>query len=446
MLSVPSIALGRVFSGVMDGSVGSQYLGKFAFASDPSGSPVGNFQLQYMTSQTSLSFYEFDDSDLASSYGKDCLSFISGATNNIALIASPNSYTTVTGTFIESIRPHYWYFYGANNVGTAPGDCVPAASGEYILTVTQANGSQLGYDEIGMPAIYGVFWFFSFMILCFHLYGHYFRTPRFGPTIVICFTLVLFLHSGSTFCNLINWSVVQSSGKEVPFMEGVAAMLRFSSLFLIYVLSTLSANGYGITSYSLKSQYNIIGFIAVIFVAILLFVVLIWYWATVNRVAPPVTTFVAALPAISILALTLIFLGWFIFAIRSTIFQETHTTKRTLLFRLSFALGSVFMSLPLSEFIASVTPVYERTRVLAGIDLFIITCIYGALTWILWPTNAGPAFKVFDGSSALFLEANGEGTDVSSLLATPSDDFSASLDAAYAAMKDGEGSGVAPVI
>ncbi len=69
------------------------------------------------------------------------------------------------------------------------------------------------------------------------------------------------------------------------------------------------------------------------------------------------------------------------------------------------------------------TPVYERTRVATGIDIFVIACINAATSWALWPSLAADAFRVYDGTAAAAML----GADI-----VDGTDFHAALDEAYA--------------
>lgn len=67
-------------------------------------------------------------------------------------------------------------------VASLPPACLPVylrsqgvQLSSWTLELTQADGNQLGYDEIGMPSIYGVFWAFYALVLAAHVYYHYIR-------------------------------------------------------------------------------------------------------------------------------------------------------------------------------------------------------------------------------------------------------------------------------
>ena len=68
----------------------------------------------------------------------------------------------IVETFVEAARPHVWYF-------AAAADCVSAPqASSYTLDLRLADGSQLGYDELGMPAIYGCFLAINLALLAAH--------------------------------------------------------------------------------------------------------------------------------------------------------------------------------------------------------------------------------------------------------------------------------------
>ena len=58
------------------------------------------------------------------------------------------------------------------------------------------------------------------------------------------------------------------------------------------------------------------------------------------------------------------------------------------------SLGSSFAVLPLSGVVGALVTPIESARVWYGIDTAMITCVYAAGCWALWPANSRDAFKV----------------------------------------------------
>ena len=151
-----------------------------------------------------------------------------------------------------------------------------------------------------------------------------------------------------------------------------------------------------------------------------------------------------------------------------------NTTKKLLLWRLGAALAANFFVLPVAEFIGArhararqpraragaltavcrvaeprpttpspppppthlaralagaVTPAWERTRIVTGFDLFFVLVINVALLWVLWPSRAADAFRVYDGSVAAAML--GDGSLLGGAGASGAG-FTAALDEAYA--------------
>ncbi len=127
-------------------------------------------------------------------------------------------------------------------------------------------------------------------------------------------------------------------------------------------------------------------------------------------------------PAITLLAITFMYAAWWMWKIRATYTAEVNATKKLVILRLGKALVANFFVLPFAYIVGAATPIYERTRVSSGLDIFVILCINAATMWALWPTNAADAFRVYDGSvSAAML-----GADI-----VDGADFTSALDEAY---------------
>ena len=199
----------------------------------------------------------------------------------------------------------------------------------------------------------------------------------------------------------------------------------------LWTLCALAATGYGVVSFSVTERnWNWLGWLllAALLCAYLALAILFAVGADPNTVASDVGEL---WPAISLLALTLFFAGWWGVKIRATIAAEANTTKKALLTNLRRALGLNFFVLPVAFVVGAMIPAWERTRVSAGIDLFLITCINAGVAWVLQPRLAEEAFRVYDGSTALALLALGGDA---LLDGGGSGDFHAAMDNAYAAM------------
>ena len=174
-----------------------------------------------------INLLEFDDDAWASvtnkdgTFSADCTGITSAKTDILQVVQAgrPGS-GTVQRDVRENSRPHYWYFT-FNNL-----DCITPYSITYTLTLKQADGSQLGYDEQGMPSIYGAFFFFMFVALLAHLYMHYGRHPRFGPLLVIVFTVALGTETVSTLLLTMDWAIASSDGAGAPWLTVIGELLH----------------------------------------------------------------------------------------------------------------------------------------------------------------------------------------------------------------------------
>lgn len=462
----------KVFSRVYTGTVSSpfQYMGSFSFGVDPNPSnPVGTATLTFTYADGSTvpaSAFYFDDTVYSNIVSGGCNAvlnngFTSGFTSiPLPLPAPPAPNVPVVEQFAETIRPHVWYF-------TLASDCVnnPQIT-SYTLDLRQADGTLLGYDELGMPSIYAAFWILNLLILLPHALRHYFpvyfpailgklkNQKPFAPAMVRWLTLSLVLFSLSSMFHMIDWAQVASTGVGNTGCRLIADFLRIASLMALWVLCALAATGYGIITYNMSEKnYNWLGWI-------LLATILILYLALAILIALPSQLTLTATgglasiwPGLTLLVVTILYAAWWFWKIRSVTTAEVNTTKKQLLWDLTKYLSLNFFVLPFAFFISAVTPAWERTRIATGFDLFVITCINIALCYVLWPSNAQDAFRVYDGSTSiamLSLGMAGDGEIGAIGVGGGPGDFHSALDQAYSysdmgvAMSDrvgGSGSG-----
>jgi hypothetical protein len=123
--------------------------------------------------------------------------------------------------------------------------------------------------------------------------------------------------------------------------------------------------------------------------------------------------------------------------------EETNTVKRRVLWELSLALAGNFFLLPFVLLVGALTPAYERTRVVNGMDLAFVLALYSSLAFVLWPTRSADAFKSFgDASTYASMLGLDDGSGDAALLAPElSGSGGASLDEAYAYTSSLEPSG-----
>ena len=267
---------------------------------------------------------------------------------------------------------------------------------DWTLTLTQADGSQLGYDEQGIPSGYATWFVFYIIALSVHVWAHYMRAPKFAPAIVRLYSLSLVLQTASLFCHACDWLTVASRGTGVPFFSILGSLLRVLAAISLWVLAALVANGYGVRTFAIDERANYAsaaltlcalgagcGFIG---------------WNVTRDPANP-ERFTSAPALIVLLLLTFVFVAWFLVRLSWTLKAEAHTVKKALLFRLGAVLLGNFAILPFSEFVGGVTPVALALRVTLGFDLFLVACVQLALGIVLWPSRAADAFSVYDGSS-----------------------------------------------
>jgi len=401
-LLTPAQAL--VFTG-STGGLANPFLASFAFGSDPNGGTVGSMTVQYTSSSQATVLLEYNDAAWSSVYGAyagsslSCADAQQGATNTLTLDGVQG---VQTQDFLGVARPFFWFFTVINEPA-----CSPSVDMSYTITLKQADGSQLSYDQLGLPALYGCFWAVFAILTAVHVARHYVLTPRFGPTVGLLYSAALSLFMLHLLFSLILWARMAADGLvDVPIAV-LATLLRGLAHLVLLALAALVAGGYGVTTYKLTTTGNLVG------CAIWALFAVAYAAASVVRLlgmdAAQPNPDLGNWPAIVLIALFLAFLGWFVLGLRRTILGETRTDKRAVLFRLGLALAYYCLILPAVELAAGVSPVYERYRVRSIVDCVLHLLLFAALQGALWPgVAARAAFRVADGSHALLLQVEGD--------------------------------------
>ena len=269
---------------------------------------VGTINIDYkVSSGPAVTFLEFTDDAWSSvtkpdgTFSADCVGI-----NNAASIRTPlTSVSPIEIDVKESDRAHYWYFV------LSAADCNAGPfSISYTLTVRQADGGQLSYDELGMPSIFGAFFFFMLVASAAHIYLHYIRRPRFGPLVVIVFTVAILSETLATMCLMTHWAVVSSDGVGAPWINVIGDLLLVTASAATWIVAGLAANGYGIVTYSLSERKAGLWRGA----ALLAFTVVIYLaglgWYRTQRSPAATSSFGSTWVGVILLLLTLAFLGW----------------------------------------------------------------------------------------------------------------------------------------
>lgn len=410
----------RIYSGTTDASQPLPALGAFAFGTSTAadgtlGSATLTFSYPDGLPTNGVFPYMFAFADNYD--GSNCAGTIANDWWELsATPADPNQFNPLTlGVTPFDGSPHFFYFAAATN--SAPDVCTSFVM-QYTLDIRQADGDLLGYNEQGLPAIYGVFWAFYLILLGAHVWGHYLTRcgggaaggQVFSPVFVRLLTATLALHTASNFFHMIDWATAASSGSNIPGLMAFGSWCRLSALATLWVFSALVARGYGITSSKLFGQPGAWRGLALLgSILITYFSLAIYYSVVAQRInAPPAPgdQRQSAAPGIVLIILNVAFAAWWFITIRNTAAVENSVPKKALLKRLTMSLVASFFILPIAEFVGSVVPLTEATRVSTGIDLTFMLLTLIPLVWFVWPSRAVDACKLYDvdsGSAGLAL-------------------------------------------
>ena len=391
----------------------SSFIGKFAYGTGGAG-----FLTVELSGSAQAEFVALDDKtwNVKASAAAQCAGSVPSTLRVVPPETSPSGADGGFGVFVRE-RPYFYFFSLGSQYFTGAPECSAAITATtYTVTAKQFDGSQLSYEELGLPAVYGVFFAAAVVTLGVHVWGHY--VPResaphaFAPLIVRALTATLALHALSTFFHLIEWGLVASAGKGLPFFAVTAALLRLLAQSATWVLAALAAVGHGISSSDANwrahldwRDWRTSRGVALLGALILTYlIVAIVYAAQSTAAASRTASGESPWAAAVLVGLTLGYAGWFFVRVRSTKAAEISLPKKALLDRLTLAVAAALFVLPVAELLSVTVPPYEALRVVVGTDLFLLTVVNGALAWVLWPARAAEGFRelaVADGGSSL---------------------------------------------
>lgn len=235
---------------------------------------------------------------------------------------------------------------------------IPHTSSTYTLVLKQGSGSQLSYEEQGLPAIYAVFWIFMGATMALHIYGHMVgpkpsNYPKERPRLVDALVALLALHAFSNTLHLIEWGVVDQTGKDSGlFLAAVGGLFRLAALCALWVMAAFIATGYGISTMnigSMRDPKNYRGAILLTVLVVLGFTTTLLYSLTPRSVASARGSSAQGGMAITLTLFILGYLVWFVRRVRETIAAEVSVTKKALLNSLMWVTLGSFFILPFAE-------------------------------------------------------------------------------------------------
>ena len=248
-LSVLPTTHGRVWSGTLINSPFSGELGRFAYGPG-GGTAAVTVPANPLATPKQAQLSSYTEATWKAASPPSCTSATDGA---LAFTTSATAPVTATASFAGGDQTRWVFALAGQPTGLYP-PC-PSLSVDYTLTALQANGSQLSYEEQGLPAIYACFWVFMVLALGAHAYGHIVAPLPQGypkgarPPLVVALLVALTLHATSNTFHLIEWSYVDITGMESGyFLAVMGGLLRLGALACIWVMAAFLATGYGITT------------------------------------------------------------------------------------------------------------------------------------------------------------------------------------------------------
>lgn len=344
MFLLCQVTIARIYQGAVSSAL-SPFIASFAFG--PKGGTIAISGID--DSAAGVSFLAVDDI----AWPADCTSSHSGVT---VTELNPDAINSILAP--PKSLPSFIYMA----LCSAPGaSCATLpVSTHYLIDARQTDGSQLSYNEQGLPALYGVFFALAAAQLAFHVYTHYRRGARFAPGLVRAFTATLALHCMSDMLHMIDWAAVSSTGKSNVNLAAVAGVFRLAAQTSQWTAAALVAVGFGITSAEMAWFVDFKAWAIVHYKGVVLFtsLVLVYFFVAVVYAGGNTGTLGGggrtdggnAAAAVMLVVLTLAYILWFARKSAATRAAEVNLTKRALLTRLTTAYALCFITLPVAEF------------------------------------------------------------------------------------------------
>ena len=330
----------RILTGTLDGS-SLPYLGRFAYGKS------GGFATLSITGGAGQAVSGAAYMDTTWCPGATCASTPS-ATTAPFLPGNAENFDSPAGgaAFATTDRAHIWYFTSPTQGCNANN---PNSGAAYTLTLKQLDGGQLSYEELGMPALYGVFWAWTTALVGGAVWAFFFAPKPNGfpaaPPLLIRVAILMFaLHTLSNMAHLVEWSVLASSGTPSGwFLAVVGGLLRLGALGCLWVLAGIVATGFGVSTNSvgsLRDPQNWRGAALLGALVLVGLVLSLYYGATGSTAGSAAGSAKAgcsgaqggsdaggAVAATTLILLTLGYLAWVVWRWRATVAAEASLAK-----------------------------------------------------------------------------------------------------------------------
>lgn len=280
--------------------------------------------------------------------------------------------------------PHFYYYSVFNPACTPanPSGCQPIGD-TYTLTLKQADGGHLSYEEVGIPAVYGVFWAWTMCLAGAMVWALFFAArpatfPKELPLLTRVLLVTLVLHALSNLAHLIEWSYLSSTGKPSgAFLAVVGGLLRLAAVAAGWVMAAVIASGYGVSTMSVgtyKEEKNIKGVVALSALILVGFILSVYFGATASAAGGGAGNPKFGCPSTSagnaggiwagliFLALTFTYLAFVVIRWRATIAAEASLPRKTLLTWCGYNVIASFFILPLAEIIGALKGPFFATH------------------------------------------------------------------------------------
>jgi len=398
-----------------------EFIGMYAFGVDPSGKPVGTVEMNVTTESSDLVIYLFDDQlsswpavqaedmtcEAASKQSPDGAARYR-ASVNVAQGASGFSWSE---SIEDKLRPRFWYAVLASRT------CQSLVSAsDYAFEFRQADGSQLSYDETGLPTFRLIMLFVWGAMTALHVAVTYAYSP-WKPAQLRWLTVPMAMEVLAQTLLTAHWMTKEGNGVGSPGSEAVSRGLHELALMAVWSILVATSGGTGVVRRQLFGSDNLtsmVGLLATLGIFVMELVLVLWYELARD---PSSTEFIFDSGAgITVVVLQTGLGLWFLVTARWIFFASSDPDMRDWVKRLAVVGMPAFLVLPIAAIVGAATPAYDRLNVVEIVMASFYAAVVSVIMLLFQPRLWGePLGKFYRPEGSLAATVDPEGLSDSAL-------------------------------
>eukprot|EP00727_Mastigamoeba_balamuthi_P000846 m51a1_g10759 hypothetical protein (447) ;mRNA; r:5263-7506 len=330
-----------------------------------------------------------------------CMDKVTRASKSYQFVSTPdNEMQNWTLKVVDRVRPHIWFVAILN----CP---VEGKRHEYEVGYTvefrNIDGSQVGYDQVGLKALYACFFVFFFLLTVAHAFGDYFLYLRNSfHHIVKLLLATLVLMTFATMFSMIHWAKYEGDGVGCTGCETFGGLLDNAAYIVFTVLLIAIASGWAITNQTLTRKWWVVG----LFAANATILIILYIIAAAGSGEDTAANIATAYEYTQAFGVATIFfgviyfiiwavtIGYFGLAVWTSYRDETQYDKRVFYLIFGACYLAWFIIVPFFSLISIALDAWIRQRMMSAIHEVISLIGMGVLVVLLWPTFVYKYFRI----------------------------------------------------